>query len=124
MTGSPSVVSASVHAVMAEIKALRKGRGLNTGGLENRLGPNLRELVVTDTGNSPPLLRLALTAEINRHAVDMASDLQIAIFASLGISRETSDLPFFGDRVSWLATRLGREYRTALRRIDTAERML
>jgi hypothetical protein len=33
-------------------------------------------------------------------------------------------MPFFGDRVSWLAGQLCRDTRTALRRIDDAERLL
>jgi hypothetical protein len=111
--------------VAAEIRMLRKGRGLRAGDLDRRLGPCLRELasavaVTADVSE----LRRALAGEFNSHAAQLPADLCVAVTASLGLSTETRHMPHFGDRVSWLAEQSGRNYRTVLRRIDVAEQLL
>ncbi len=70
------------------------------------------------------MARHKLTGEIASCCTSLADDLRTAISASLGLSSETRQMPYFKDRVSWLASHLGYEYRTALRRIDTAEQLL
>jgi len=104
--------------VAKEIRQLHKGRGLQAGNLDSRLGPLLGELAGTAEAAGR---RKALTAEINRYADQLLDDYRIAIGASLALSAETIDEPLFTRRASWLADRLDRDTRTALRRIQEAE---
>jgi hypothetical protein len=104
--------------VAKEIRQLHKGRGLQAGDLDSRLGPLLGELAGTVEAAAR---RKALTAEINRCADQLLDDYRIAIGASLALSAETIDEPLFTGRASWLADRLDRDTRTALRRIREAE---
>jgi hypothetical protein len=107
--------------VVAELRSLRKGRGLQVGDLDSRLGPLMRELA--GSGDAAAR-RQALVIEINRCCGQLLSDYRTAIQASLALSAETMQEPFFRARVNWLASQLDRDYRTALRRIDKAEQRL
>jgi hypothetical protein len=104
--------------VAKEIGQLHKGRGLQAGDLNSRLGPLLGELAGTAEAAAR---RRALIAEINRCADRLQDDYRIAIGASLALSAETIDEPLFTRRASWLAEKLDRDTRTALRRIREAE---
>jgi hypothetical protein len=107
--------------VAEEIRSLRKGRGLQTGDLDARLGPLMRELAGSgDAGTR----RQALVAEISRCSAQLVADYRTAIEISLGLSTETMQEAYFSGRVSWLARQIDRDPRTALRRIDQAERSL
>ncbi|HZN19303.1 MAG TPA: hypothetical protein VFB84_14170 [Micromonosporaceae bacterium] len=110
--------------VAAEIRLLRKGRGINAPSIEARLGPHLRELVAGATGPDDGDCRRSLATEINNCAAGLAEDMRTAITASLGLSAETRQIPQLKDRIAWLSAQLGHGYRTALRRIDLAERLL
>jgi hypothetical protein len=110
--------------VAAEIRLLRKGRGLQASDLDRRLGPNLRELATGANDSDAATRRRTLAAELNSCAVPLGDDLRTAITASLGLSVQTRQMPLFNDRVSWLAAEFSRDYRTVLRRIDAAERLL
>ena len=104
--------------VAKEIGQLHKGRGLQAGDLDSRLGPLLGELAGT---REAAARRQALTAEINRCAGQLLDDYRVAVGASLALSAETIDEPLFTRRASWLGENLGRDTRTALRRIREAE---
>jgi hypothetical protein len=109
--------------VAAEIHLLRKGRGLQASDLDSRL----RKLLLMDELAGPgdaAVHRQALIAEVSRCSADLLGDYRTAIEASLALSAETKQEPLFGGRVNWLASQLGRDYRTALRRIDEAEQRL
>jgi len=107
--------------VAAELRSLRKGRGLQVGDLDSRLGPLMRELA--GLGDAAAR-RQALVTEVSRCCAQLLGDYRTAIAASLGLSAETMQEPFFRGRVIWLASQLDRDYRTALRRIDIAEQRL
>jgi hypothetical protein len=116
-------------ALAAELKALRKGRGLSSAAFDARLGPQLRELAAGNAeqaaaGLDPGRLRQALAAALTVLAARLPDEPCIAIHASLGLAPATKNQPLFRDRVSWLAAQLKRDPRTALRRIDDAERLL
>jgi hypothetical protein len=104
--------------VADEIGLLHKGRGLQAGDLESRLGPLLRELAGTADAAAR---RQALIAEINRCAAQLPDDYRVAVEASLALSAETIEEPHFTRRASWLAERIDRDTRTAQRRIRDAE---
>jgi hypothetical protein len=124
MTSSARKLPGPVEQIAAEIRSLRKGRGLQAGDVEQKLGPFLTELASGARNSGQVLRRHKLISEITTCSSHLAADLRAAIFASLALSSETRQMPYFKDRVSWLASHLGYEYRTALRRIDTAEQLL
>lgn len=107
--------------VTDEIRSLRKGRSLQVGDLDSRLGPLLLELA--GSGDAADR-RKTLMAAISRCTAQLSGEYRVAAEASLALSAETMREPFFTRRVTWLADHLDREYRTALRRIDQAERRL
>jgi hypothetical protein len=123
MTSSGDQVPDLVGRIAAELRALRKGRGMQAGDLEQRLGPLLTELAIGRIADQV-LRRHKLTSEITTCSTQLATDMRAAIFASLALSTETRQMAYFKDRVSWLAGHLRYEYRTALRRIDDAEQLL
>ncbi len=104
--------------VAKEIRQLHKGRGLQAGDLDSRLGPLLGELAGTADAADR---RQALITEINRCAGQLLEDYHLAVGASLALSEETTDEPLFTRRATWLAERIDRDSRTALRRIREAE---
>lgn len=109
--------------IAAEIRTLRKGRGIYSRDLDQRIGPYLRDL----SGNSSSDLaglRQALASELTARAAVLPDDLRLAALVSIGLWEETRQLALFGDRVSWLAKRSDRNDRTLLRRIATAEQLL
>jgi hypothetical protein len=124
MTSSGGQIPSQIEQIAAEVRSLRKGRGLQAGDLEQRLGPLLTELAIGARNSDHVLRRHKLTSEITTCSTHLSADLRAAISASLALSTETRQMPYFKDRVSWLASYLGYEYRTALRRIDTAEQLL
>jgi hypothetical protein len=107
--------------VTGEIRTLRKGRSLQVGDLDSRLGPLLLELA--GSGDAADRRKTLMTT-ISRCTAQLAGEYRVAVEASLALSAETMQEPFFTRRVTWLASHLDREYRTALRRIDQAERRL
>ncbi len=113
--------------IVTELRALRKGRALQSRDLDRRIGSHLRELacgggtpVEADTATT----RRRLAAELESRASLLSEDARAAIRASLGLSGQTRQMRLFSDRASWLANQIDREYRTALRRIDDAEQLL
>jgi hypothetical protein len=110
--------------IAAEIRALRKGRGMAASDLDARLGPRLRELTGGVSDGDTAQMRRALAGELIMHAERLPGELRTAIMAALALAAPTRAMPFFGDRVSWLAEQLSRDTRTALRRVDDAERLL
>jgi hypothetical protein len=124
MTSPMPPVPGLTELIAAEIRALRKGRGLQASDLDTRLGPYLRELVAAAYETDAAERRQVLTAEINGCVAQLADDLRISVLASLGLSAETRQMAHLRERVEWLADQLHRDYRTALRRIDMGERLL
>jgi len=110
--------------ITLEIRALRKGRGIHAPGLDERLGPHLRELAVEGGAGGAASRRDTLAAELNALARLLPEDLRTAISASLGLSAKARDMPHFDDRMTWLAAQLGCGPRTAQRRVDDAEPLL
>src|ERR1700759_2903682 len=84
--------------VTDEIRSLRKGRSLQVGDLDSRLRPPLRELA--GSGDAADR-RQALTAAISRCTAQLADEYRVAVEASLALSAETMQEPFFTGRVTW-----------------------
>ena len=124
MTSPATPMPGLTELIAAEVRILRKGRGLQASDLDSRLGPYLRELVAGAYEIDAAARRQALAAEINSCAAQLSDELRISVIASLGLSAETRQMAHFRERVEWLADQLRRDYRTALRRIDVGERLL
>ena len=66
MTASPGRGDSQTEFIAAEIKALRKGRGLAAGDLDTRLGTRLRELAAaaSPAPGDTAQIRRALAGEL------------------------------------------------------------
>jgi transcriptional regulator with XRE-family HTH domain len=117
-TGAVTGARGLAEAIADEISQLHRGRGLQAGDLDSRLGPLLGEFAGTAEAGAR---RQALIAEIGQCAGQLPDDYRIPIEASLALSGETVDEPLFTRRASWLGERLGRDTRTVQRRIREAE---
>ena len=110
--------------LVAELRSIRKGRGVWAGNFDQRLGPALRELAADRASEDTDSRRHAFVAVMRGASARLPADLRTAMEASLALSAETVRMAQFKDRVSWLASKIDRLDRTALRRIEQAERLL
>ncbi|WJK40686.1 hypothetical protein O7608_30610 [Solwaraspora sp. WMMA2056] len=116
----------SVTEIKSELRALRAGRGVSAANLSGRIGDHLRALCGTGgagRADDPAQLRERVVAELNGQARQLPDDMALAARVALGLHPQAQETHFRG-RVAWLARQLGREDRTALRRINEAEELL
>ena len=105
--------------LIAELKTLRKGRGVFVAQIGDRVGPALRALSgVADDANTAELRR-RLGDRLERLASALPDDLRVAALVALGLHPDAR-LPFYQERIRWLAEYLQRDERTARRRADEA----
>jgi hypothetical protein len=107
--------------VLAELRRLRKGRGVEAAKLNPATAPHLCELA-GDSGGVPD--RQALIREIRLHAENLRRDLKTALLAGLGLLPETRAMTTLTSRVEWLASQTHYQNRTMLRRIESAEKLV
>jgi hypothetical protein len=117
----PTTVRPQVHQddLIRECKAMRRGRGIFTSQIEPRIGPALRAVAGISGGEGPAEIRMKVADALTRLADHLPPDLRTAAviaFALVPDSRER----LYKDRVSLVARRIGRDDRTARRRIDDA----
>jgi len=105
------------EALVAELKTLRKGRGMGAAALAERIGPNLREVCGLGPEVDGAPLRQAVTDRLREFTAYLPSDLRICVVAAFGLEKAV-DFPFYQDRVRWAAEQLKRDDRTVRRRID------
>ena len=103
--------------LVVELKALRKGRGLLASRIGERIGVGLRMVCDVREDDGPAVIRQKVARRLELLAGDLPADLRMAVLAAFAIAPDVR-LPFYQDRVSWTASRLGRDPRTARRRID------
>ena len=103
--------------LLAELKTLRKGRGVNTARIADQVGPRLRALVGVTPEDPAGTIRQKLTRTLTGLADPLPKDLSLAARAALALHPEAQQ-PFLAERVQWLAERLDRDVRTARRRVD------
>jgi hypothetical protein len=65
-----------------------------------------------------------LVHELGQLITRLPRDLRVAIAASLGLSTETRQMVHFTRRIEWLVEHMHSSTRTALRRVEAAERLL
>jgi hypothetical protein len=133
--GEPVAGAPETDVIAAEIKALRKGRGVNSAELLERTGKHLRELARAATGNAvgsaidsaidSPRIRPALESALTRLAAELDQQMRDAVLASLGIHPATRGMPNFTSRNGWVAAHVfDRGPRQAERNIGKAEKLL
>lgn len=110
----------AAHAeLVSDLKALRKGRGLYVNNVGERVGHTLRDLCGVTEQDGPGEIRVRVAQRLEHLAVDLPDDLRIAVLAAFGMIPAARH-PLYQERVSWIAERIGRDPRTARRRIDDA----
>ena len=105
--------------LVAELRTLRKGRGLYVGQISERVGTTLREVCGITEHDGPADIRRKIGDWLTGVASGLPDDLRIALLAAFGIEAEAR-LPFYQDRVRYAAEKIHRDDRTARRRIDEA----
>jgi hypothetical protein len=108
------------HCLIADLKALRKGRAVLATDLGKRVGPGLRAVL----GIGPrSLLPAEFRTEVVRGLTDLVEllpdDLRIAATAGYALD-ERVRMPFLKERIHWAAGQLKRDARTVRRRMDEA----
>jgi hypothetical protein len=115
----PRTEASFLVALVKELKTLRKGRGLFVRQIGERVGPALREAGNVLDSDGPSEIRRKVSVHLSALASALPHDLRIAISAAFALHPEAR-LPFYQERVRWAAQQLGRDDRTARRRIDEA----
>jgi hypothetical protein len=103
--------------LVRELRDLRKGRGLYARHISERVGPLLRQVCHLADDDGPAEIRRKVAASLEKLAHDLPADLRVAVIAAFAINPD-AQLPFYQDRVRWVAEHLRRDERTARRRID------
>ncbi|WP_410597142.1 hypothetical protein [Amycolatopsis sp. lyj-23] len=106
-----------------ELNELRRGRGLDAADLHQRIGPCLRAACAITEADQPAAARQKLVLRLTELCARLPPDLKLAALTALGLHEEAAG-EFLDRRISWLASVLDRDPRTARRRIDLAFRRL
>jgi hypothetical protein len=101
----------------AELKTLRKGRGIDVPRIGERVGTALREVCGIETTDSAGEIRRKLATRLEALAGQLPIDLRVSVLVALAIHPEAR-LPFYQERIRWVARYLKRDERTARRRVD------
>jgi len=121
MTSDMGDNSGQIAQIVDELQVLHRRAGIHAHDLEERLGPHLLELA----GPDPVTRRQVLAAQLSSCALGLRQkEMTLAVTSSLALQGQPAELPLFRDRVVWLAERINRDYRTALRRVRAAEQLL
>ncbi|RSN65464.1 hypothetical protein DMH01_03565 [Amycolatopsis sp. WAC 04182] len=100
-----------------ELKLLRRGRGVAAPQLRERAGPALQTTFQISQDDNTAEVRRKITEGLLTLSRTLPNDLRLAVLAALAMHEEAR-LPFYQDRVRWVARALDRDDRTARRRID------
>jgi hypothetical protein len=106
-------------ALVAELKQLRRGRGIFASHIDEHVGPAVREFAAISTDDGPAEIRLKVARRISNLAEGLPGDLRAALLTALAIAPDARH-PLYKDRVTLAADRIRRDPRTARRRIDDA----
>jgi hypothetical protein len=109
--------------LVAELKALRKGRGLGVPDILTRVGPALRTVFSLAELTDPAQVRACLVERLTELARQLPADFAEAVATAYGLT-DDSRAGLYGDRVDLVAQRMNRDPRTATRRIDDGVQIL
>ncbi|MDI5976856.1 hypothetical protein [Amycolatopsis magusensis] len=107
----------SAGELIGELKVLRRGRGITTTQLAERVGPALRWACGITERDDSAETRSKVTERMRELGESLPEDLRIAVLAAFNL-HDDAQHPFYQDRVRWVATKLQRDDRTVRRRID------
>ena len=107
----------SVVDLVAELKGLRKGRGIDTADIGSRVGPALRWACGVRTGDGPVQTRRKVADRLRVLVESLPSDLCLATCAAFGLDGDAR-MRLYQERVEHIARKLDRDPRTVQRRID------
>jgi len=100
-----------------ELKALRRGRGVHSDRIGQRLGPELRRMCSVADSDDDSDARDKVTGLLRTLADQLPVDLGLCFVAAFGLEADAR-FPFYQQRLEWAAARLSREVRTVRRRVD------
>ncbi|MBE1465703.1 hypothetical protein [Kibdelosporangium phytohabitans] len=110
----------STHCeLVRELRTLRKGRGVFSGRISERIGPHLRTMCGVTSHDGPVTVRKKIVARLIELAEQLPEDMRLASVAAFALSNEIR-LPLYQDRIHWAAIRIDRGPRTVRRRVDEA----
>ncbi len=103
--------------LLAELKQLRKGRGVYAPQIENLVGPGLRSVCAITDEDDRATIRQKMVERLGALADTLPGDLGLATSAALAIHPHARQA-FLSERIQWLAGKICRDERTARRRMD------
>jgi hypothetical protein len=114
--------------LIRELQQLRRGHGVNAPDVVDRVGPRLARICGLDVNGRDVINRERLVDRISRAVEDLPDETRVAVQAAFAL-QPASQERFLRDRMEWLGRRLGRDPRTAMRRVEAglallAERLL
>ena len=104
-------------ALVAELKKLRKGRGVQSSSIEILVGPALREVCNIGPHDGPSVVRERTIERLSGLAEFLPQDLSLVVRVALALQPEVSG-QFLHERIRWLALHQDRDSRTIRRRVD------
>jgi hypothetical protein len=102
-----------------DLKSLRRGRAIFTSQIGDRVGGTLRALAGVVDDDGPAEIRMKVARYLRSLAEALPDDLRVASLTAFAIEPGARH-PLYKDRVALTAARIGRDPRTARRRIDEA----
>lgn len=110
-------------ALLAELEAelvrLRKGGGVYSARLQQRLGPNLRELLDYTPGMDEAVVRPELTRLLDTATAPLSPSMRRAALIALAVAPSLAEKNLI-ERLDLIAEEIQRNRRTAQRRVDDA----
>lgn len=103
--------------LLADLEQLRKGRGVLERDLRRRVGTHIRYLCGVLDDDDQSQLRAKIVTVLIDLSRRLPDDQRLAVVAALALHPDAQQR-FLGERIDWLAERLGRDQRTARRRVD------
>jgi hypothetical protein len=104
-------------ALVAELKKLRKGRGVQSSSIETVVGPALRDVCGISAHDGPSVVRERTIERLGGLAEFLPPDLSLVVRVALALHPEVSG-QFLHERIRWLALHQDRDARTIRRRVD------
>ncbi|RKT54077.1 hypothetical protein [Saccharothrix australiensis] len=104
------------QALVDELKALRKGYGVQSGDLSARVGGMVRRVCRITDADPPPAQRAKVIATLTELVADLPDDLAGLAHAAFGLNG-TADVRY-EERLTRVADRVRRDPRTIRRRVD------
>jgi hypothetical protein len=108
-----------VDLLVAELKVLRRGRGVQAPAVDRQVGPMLRKLCEIGEFDGAGLVREKINNWVTDLIRSFPDDLKLAVTTTFAIN-PAAQHKFHSDRVAWLAEKADRDARTIRRRIDDA----